>query len=450
MKRSLRWRLTLGALLAIGLSLLAVWLILDSLFYNYVLERYRTDMTVLSDSIAARLDNDKGKLVLNRHPADPRLDLPAGGRYWQVNVNGAPVLRSRSLWDTELPIQADAKADKADFFEASGPDGEVVLVLQRQSRLADEPREVTFQVSTAFARSELDAAVGDFRKQLGEMLGITALLLVIASIVQISIGLKPLDSLKKNISLIRIGKSRSLPDDGPLEVSPLIREINLLLEERTHAVERARARASDLAHGLKTPLTVLAHLADHLDGPKRDIALQQVELVRQRADRQLQAARMGVEQMATTDLATIAAKLVQVLMPLAQERGLTIEHRIAQGIVVQVDPADMAEALGNILDNAVKWATSRIVIAACVEAGHIALRVSDDGPGVESDQVGKILRRGAQGDAALEGHGLGLAISADIAEAYGGSLRLGPSKAGGLQAEMQFPQSATRQIHTPS
>ncbi len=226
---------------------------------------------------------------------------------------------------------------------------------------------------------------------------------------------------------------------GPSEVLPLTTELNLLLQERATAVERARARASDLAHGLKTPLTVLSHLADHLPEKEKGIALEQVDLIRQRADRQLQAARMGVEQMATTSVATLAGKLVNVLRPVTAARGIKWVTRIDRAMVIGIDPADLAEALGNLLDNAAKWAASQIGITAGTGDGEAWVRVEDDGPGIAEDAYDEVLRRGGSLGSQESGSGLGLAIAVDIAEAYGGRVTLGRSALGGLEVTLHLP-----------
>ena len=208
------------------------------------------------------------------------------------------------------------------------------------------------------------------------------------------------------------------------------------------ALAQARARASDLAHGLKTPLTVLAQLAESLPQEERRTALEQVDLVRQRADRQLQAARMGVERMATTSIASLGGKLVNVLRPITAERNVVWEVEIDPSISLDLDPADLAECLGNLLDNAAKWARTRIRLSAEAADGRVRIAVGDDGPGVAEGDREQVLRRGAHGEDTEGNHaansGLGLAISADIADAYGAVLSLGQSSLGGLEAVLTF------------
>ncbi|HVK91782.1 MAG TPA: HAMP domain-containing sensor histidine kinase, partial [Mycoplana sp.] len=420
MIRSLRLRLAIGAVVAIGLVLLVVWLLLSRLFTDYVVARYRSEMAAIVDTVAAQLAMEEGRLVLSHEPPDPRFALPAGGRYWQVTAATGDVIRSRSLWDTVIPGDAgpsDARqVDRYEDFDlAEGPDGQPILVHSQALALGEGPSAMRFVAQAAFARKELDDALGAFQNRLRQMLLVTAGVLAAAALLQGAIGLMPLRRLRDRAALVRSGQARDFGTAGPSEIQPLVNEINLLLAERETAVERARARASDLAHGLKTPLTVLSHLAERLPSEDRALALQQVDLVRQRADRQLQAARMGVERMATTSVIGLAGKLVNVLRPVTAERGVIWEVEIAPSLSVDIDPADLAECLGNLLDNAAKWARSRIRLSARADAAGILVAIEDDGPGIAHGDRALLLRRGPQLLTGEEhpngGNGLGLAIS---------------------------------------
>ncbi|MEI2300026.1 sensor histidine kinase [Ensifer sp. MJa1] len=442
MIRSLRVRLAIGASIAIGLVLLVVWFALSQLFTDYVVGRYRAEMATLVDTVAAEVVLRDGELVLPREPADPRFSLPAGGRYWQLTRAPAAPLRSRSLWDTVIDVGQPPARQYLGFHELEGPDGAPMLVHSQSLALGDGPDAQRFSVAAGFARNELDEALAAFHGQMRRMLLATAFVLAGAAFLQGALGLLPLARLREQAARVRAGDARDFGSAGPSEVQPLVSEINQLLAERETALERARARASDLAHGLKTPLTVLAHLAENLPEEQRRIAFEQVDLVRQRADRQLQAARMGVERMATTSIAGLGGKLVSVLRPVTAERGVVWEIDVDPSISLDVDPADLAECLGNLLDNAAKWARTRIRLSAARMDDRVRIAVDDDGPGIAEGERERMLRRGAHGDAAghgrAAGNGLGLAISADIAEAYGATLSLGHSALGGLEAVLLF------------
>jgi len=442
---SLHFRLAAGALVAIALALMLVWAVLSHLFADYLADQYSNEMTSVMDSLAARLSVENGALELKNEPADSRFQIPAGGRYWQISPDGnEEPLRSRSLWDEEITKDDLSKDMYCGFRETDGPDGSPLLVSMKTMTLGEGAAKKNFTVYAAFSKPEMEAALESYHRPLRLMLLSTGGMLLLAAFLQGWVGLRPLVRLRERVADIRAGRSSHIGTEGPSEVKPLVREINLLLSERETAIERARARASDLAHGLKTPLTVLSHLVEALPEDQRETALQQIELVRQRADRQLQAARMGVEQMATTSLLGIAGKLVNVLTPFTEEKGIDWHLDIDPALTVQADPADIAEALGNVLDNAVRFARTRIDLSAGRLQDDVVLSVSDDGPGADPGSYDLMLKRGVRIDEGTAGTGLGLAISGDILEAYGGRLDLSASRWGGLQVKLMLPAMASR------
>jgi signal transduction histidine kinase len=450
MIRSLRFRLAAGAVVAIGLSLTLVWFALSRLFTDYVVNQYVSEMTVLSDSLAASIAIRDGKLALTATPSDPRLNLPAGGRYWAIEEGDVILQRSRSFWDATL-TQADMKpSGYAPFLEAVGPDDQAILVLRQDSRIGESQGTRRFSIHTSFPKAELERALASFHSELLRMLVVTAALLSLAAIVQAIVGLSPLDRLRRKVIEIRRGGVSRIGEEGPSEVRPLVREMDLLLQEREEAIERARSRASDLAHGLKTPLTVLSQLAAELGPTSAEMAFKQVDLIRQRADRQLQAARLGVERMMSADVGELAGKLIQVLKPVRADRGIHWQLDVRGDVRVEADPADLAEALGNVLDNASKWARSQIVVTVVREDGDVAVRITDDGPGVSSQDLSSVLTRGKHGADINGGSGLGLAITADIAAAYRATLSLDRAAIGGLEVTFRCPVKSVRRVTAPA
>jgi signal transduction histidine kinase len=450
MIRSLRFRLAVGAVVAIGLSLAIVWIALSRLFTDYVVNQYLTEMTVLSDSLAASAIVRDGKVVLTAAPSDPRLNLPAGGRYWALEENDAIVERSRSLWDTTISEKDLKPSGYGPFLEGLGPDGQPMLVLAQDSFLGEGQDAKKFCIYTAFPKAELDGALTGFHGQLLRMLLVTAALLALAATVQSMVGLSPLDRLRRKVIDIRKGDVVRLSDEGPSEVRTLVRELDLLLREREQAIERARHRASDLAHGLKTPLTVISQLAASMEPTSAEMALKQVDLIRQRADRQLQAARLGVERMMSADVGELTGKLIQVLKPARGDRPTDWQLDIQGDVRVEADPADIAEALGNVLDNASKWARRRISVSIRREGDDVAVRVADDGPGIPENKLTAAMERGHHAEGANGGSGLGLAITADIAAAYGAMLALDRAELGGLEVMLRFPVRSARRVATPA
>jgi signal transduction histidine kinase len=446
MFKSLRLRLAIASVLAVGGSLLLLWFAVGYLFVDYVGQQYRAELGVIADTVAARLIVKDGHLEMPSPPSDPRFTSLSGGRYWQVRRPDGSIMRSRSLWDVEIPRKLPPSDDPFHFSQIEGPGGVAILVQCSALEIADNGINYPFVLCVGFPAEELIEPLIEHRDRSRLVMLMGACLLLPAALLQAFVVLRPFKKLREQVAQVRTGKLRQLNGTVPGEVMPLVDEINLLLLERETAIEKARARASDLAHGLKTPLTVLTQLVEHLPAADRDEAFEQIDLVRQRADRQLQAARLGVEQMLATDLESLIGKLVKVLDPVARNRGLLWKVEVQPGLSVEADAADLAEALGNILDNAVKWARSVIRVQASGDGEIAVISVSDDGPGVLAKDRELVLRRGEYLDSEQGGSGLGLAICADIMLAYGGSIRLDECDLGGLLVRLEFPVEGGRRV----
>jgi signal transduction histidine kinase len=279
------------------------------------------------------------------------------------------------------------------------------------------------------------------------MLGLTGALLAMASGLQILVGLKPLGELRHAVSSLRRGEINVINLAGPEEVKPLITEINTLMHDGRQAVERARARASDLAHGLKTPLTILGQIGETIAKEGRKAEAQQiadqVSTIRARVDRQLALARTGsLDQRAGLDVELALGRLVKVAGPLARSAEIALEVAIRGRHAVLADMTDFIEATGNIVDNAIRHASSQVVVTVTDLERSVRVDVSDDGPGIDEADRDRVMQRGIRLDEGGDGSGLGLAISADILRAYGGSISLAISDKGGLAVHMDWPAAA--------
>ena len=292
----------------------------------------------------------------------------------------------------------------------------------------------------ALGRAFLDeVSVGDCRHYLAHQLDRAAL----GHRRHGQLGLRPLEELRSAVARVRTGESSRIDDTGPSEVRPLVTEINTLLLGERAAVERAKARASDLAHGLKTPLTILGQISETLNGNVQARSagqiMEQVGLIRARIDRQLALSRIAATGKGRVEVKSIVDKLLAAMRQMPSRRALSWQSDIQARLAAAVDPGDFAEAVGNVLDNARLHAKSRIKVTAAEREMCVRLSVEDDGAGIAEADYGRVLARGQRLDESSEGAGLGLAITSDIVRAYGGSLSLARAAIGGLLVELDWP-----------
>jgi len=278
------------------------------------------------------------------------------------------------------------------------------------------------------------------------LLAVTGAVLVTAGLSVIRRGLSPIALLRERLAAVRDGRSPRLEGEYPTEVAPLIADLNGLLEEREHRVARAAARAGDLAHGLKTPLAILAddvQRAAACGQPQlADSIRQQVDRMRRQIHSHLTQARAaaGVLPGVRISVADAARGLARTTERLYAGRALTVTVDVPTECLVRVPLEDLEEMLGNLLDNACKWARSRVTVSTALDRGAVTVFVDDDGPGIETALRERVLRRGVRADETAPGSGLGLAIVRDLADAYGGTITLEPSPHGGLRARLTLPR----------
>lgn len=452
MRGSLRLRLFAAGAASILLALALAGFGLVLLFERHVERRVALELEAhlrqLIDGLGRAPD---GALDLLRPPAEPRFLEPLSGLYWQIQEEpsaGGTMLRSRSLWDTVLHLPADPlRNGEVHQHNISGPDGASLVAIEREVMLPASLGGGGVRVVVAVDRAELHAAGLAFARDLIPSLGLIAAVLIAAAWVQVTVGLRPLDLLGRRLGAVRAGQEARLGATGfPDEVQPLAAELDHLLDAQDEALARARARAADLAHGLKTPLTILAADAAQLRERGEDDLAEEIETVtegiRRHVERELARARAaspgGTRQAAP---APIAQQVVDVLRRIPRGQDLVWEIDISASLTVDADAQDLTEMLGNLAENAMKWARHRVRLAGRREADRVVLlSVEDDGPGIPEAEATTALARGGRLDGTKPGTGLGLAIVGDLAGAYGGSLSLGRSAGlAGLRAEIRLP-----------
>jgi signal transduction histidine kinase len=277
-------------------------------------------------------------------------------------------------------------------------------------------------------------------------LSAAAVACLVAGLVQVRRGLAAVNQLRARLSAVHEGRDRKVEGTYPSEVQPLVDDLNALLDHGERAVARAIAKAGDLAHGLKTPLAVLAHEAERAEAAgQRDLAAtmsQQVARMRRQVDYHLahaRAAASGATPGARCAIRESVEGLSRTLRRLHADRGLAIEITVATEHEVRAQREDLDEMLGNLLDNACTWARSRVGVTSSENGTGVTIAVDDDGPGLDPSLRDAVLQRGVRADEVAPGSGLGLAIVRDLAELYGGSIALGASPLGGLRATLRLP-----------
>ncbi len=364
--------------------------------------------------------------MLTRPPADPRFGTPLSGLYWQAGV-GDERLRSRSLWDEALALPPDILADGAVHEHLiTGPGGVALLALERSVTL---PARLGGGALRAIDAADVTNATRGFAVDLLSYLAVLALVLIASAAVQVTVGLRPLAAVRARLAGIQAGTERRMGDTFPDEIRPLAAEVDALIAAREGQVERARARAADLAHGLKTPLQVLsgevARLRERGEPAIADDIEQVATAMRRHVDRELARARLAASDAdASADVAAVVEAVLAVVVRTPAGAVLTWVTAIPAGAIARIDPDDLAEAVGNLVENAARHAARRVTVT-CRAAGEcLVVAVADDGPGIAPDRVETALARGGRLNAAGDGAGLGLAIVGDIAEAWGGRLSL--------------------------
>lgn len=447
---SLRVRLLAGSLVWILGTLTVTGFVLTDLFRQHVASRFQAELHLHLDQLTANIEiGPAGEPMLRAELSDPRLLKPYSGLYWQVDGVGESeraLLRSRSLWDVALTVPADSVPDGGvHVHRIGGPDRRPVVMMERVVRPAESPDRPLRLIVAADERGMTDP-VREFVGLLIVALGVLAAGLVVAVGLQVSVGLAPLQRLRAALAAVRDGRSRQLEGAFPNEVQPLVDELNALLEHDAEVVARARTQAGNLAHAVKTPLAVLGNAAAREQGTLATLVTEQVDAAQRQVDYHLARARAAAATRVPgirTPVRPAVDALVRVMQRLHAERQLRIV--IEPPAAAQDEPAfrgeeqDLQEMLGNLLDNACKWATRRVDVRLSAVSRQLQIVVEDDGPGLAPDEREAVFERGVRADEQVPGSGLGLAIVRDLARLYGGDARLEESAGGGLRAVLTLP-----------
>ena len=448
--RSLSRRLIFGAAIFVVASLVVSAMIIGTILHRFVQVQIDQRLDSQSAAIASALEiGADGRPALSHAVDGPPFNHFRSGWYWQVFPSDPP-LRSWSLTGDNLPQPPDRPNGPGwpwdlfggpTIFQGVGPGGER-LRLHAQTRQVGAHSVV---IVTAAPQAAVYGPLGHALFTLLTALAVLGLTLVGAIVLQMRLGLRPLGRLRESLRDVRAGRAERLPADQPAEIAPLVAEVNVLLDQNAERLSRARRNAANLAHGLKTPLSTLAITLEEPgrdpDGSLRALAAQMDRQIRHHL-RRARAAATGEGSRSRTELAPRVADLLSALAKIYGEKDIAVETEIGARVALACDPQDLDEMLGNLLDNALKWAAGRVRVSAVDGETATTIAIEDDGAGLPPDMAAVALAPGRRLDESAPGYGFGLPITRELAELYGGGLGLSVSPMGGLKAALTLPSAA--------
>jgi signal transduction histidine kinase len=440
--RSINLRLLLAVLLMVLLALpVAGWLLAHhyrTAAVNAFDERLEATLNVVIAGVT--YDPLAGQLNYERALGDPRFDHVYSGWYWQITDDANHSVTSRSLWDQRLPV---LESERVTARTLPGPRGQQLRVVERDIYLA--PLETPLHVSVAARDDDLREDIQEFQQMLWlGLLGLGALLLGVLAL-QVRWGLAPLRRMNANLREVEQGRAEQLETRLPDELATLAKSMNAVLARDQRLIERGRHTAGNLAHALKTPISVMRLLAKQLPGESRDTweaELSRIDSAVRHHLARASAAGEGVR-FAPVALQGTLAPLITGLARLAQRRHITLRQTVDSGVRVHMDGQDLQEMVGNLLDNALRWGKSDVHIRLQAQSEMLLLVVSDDGPGMTPQECQAAVQRGKRLDEQRSGSGLGLAIVTDLVTLYHGQMRLQRAESGGLEVVIELPVVAT-------
>ncbi len=441
---SLSRRMMVIAAMWILALLLVGGIALDRALTNMVSRQFDAELERSLTAMIASAELDPlGEVFFNRPLGDQRFLEPNSGFYWQISAKDLPTFASRSLWDERLQLEPGEPIEPR-FTNSDQKEGDRLRLVQRSVQVPGS--EVKWQFVVAGSRAELDAQLRQIRLILIWSFAILGIGLFLMAMAQTWYGLGPLRRIRRAIAAIREAGSNRVTDPLPLEVQPMVEELNALLAHSERQAEEARTHAGNLAHALKTPLTVLTNAASASDPELPGIALREAEVMRRQVDHHLARARavgrraVGLSRADVMASAKGVQRAVERLYPDVRF-DMDGNHRAE----VAIEPQDLDEILGNLIENAAKYGGGSVFVTVDARPGEplCAIWIEDDGAGIPEEQRGKLFSRGARLDTEKPGTGLGLAIVRDVAEIYGGAVELAESEdLGGLLVELRLPRAS--------
>jgi signal transduction histidine kinase len=451
---SLAFRLFLWATGLTVVILIITGIALSTLYRHAVERAFDRRLDVYLRTLVADVASpEEGSEKFPQSIGEPLFELPLSGWYWQVtrlDAKTPEVHSSRSLWDSNLPqLPEEKNAAGAEYQQgyAQGPEEQRLRIVERNIDLGGDGR---YLIAVAGDASEIDEETGSFDRAIGMTFAALTAALLLTTALQVRFGLAPLKRISESLAEIRSGRAERLQGDFPVEIAPLARETNALIEANREIVERARTHAGNLAHALKTPLSVLVNeAAARGNDPFAHKVLEQTDIMRDQVARQLERARLAARSTVIgtlVDVPPVVTALARTMEKLYRARDIAIDIDVPEHAHFRGEQQDLEEMIGNLVDNGCKWAQSRVAIeviadrpAADSVKPRVRVIVDDDGPGLSPAERERVALRGQRLDETKPGSGLGLSIVVELAGLYGGVLTLGTAPIGGLRAELALP-----------
>lgn len=456
---SLAFRLFLSAVVVTALILLVVGVVLSSMYRAGAERAFDRRLDVYLKTIVGGLASTAGAagagvVAEPQGLTDPLFVFPFSGWYWQMtrlDVQKPAVRRSRSLPEGSLPtlesLGIEERPGGVREGYATGPDNQNLRLVERLLDLGQDGR---YLITVAGDASEIEDEINNFNLALVGTFGVLGLAFLLTVVFQVRFGLKPLSRISEALAAVRSGKAERLEGKYPEEIAPLVSEVNALIDANKEIVERSRTHVGNLAHALKTPLSVLLNEAGTRDDPLAVRVRDQAEIMRDQVGHHLERARMAARvSLAGTvcDIGPIVTGLARTMEKIHRTKDLAIDLDVApEEIRFRGERHDVEEMIGNLIDNACKWAAARVQVSVHLDpprtpSERLFFRVviDDDGPGLTPGKRAEVGRRGRRLDESKPGSGLGLSIVHELAALYGGRFEMNTAPIGGLRTELVLP-----------
>lgn len=441
MSRRLTSRIIVLSIFWVVIALASTAALLSWLYRDHIEQHYDGHVfTHVEELIAAVVVDQDGQPSLYRQPTDPRFYRRDSGWYWQVVVGDRLLASSESLGDRKIEIKGLNFDENHDVQILSDTNGQTLRAQVVHISHDFIPDPITI-LATA-PEVQITDDVADFGLHIALSFIVLAVGLSLAVVVQVMVALRPLKKIRDSISEVKAGHLDRLPTDSPMDVQPVVDELNSLLDHNEMLLKRARTQLADLAHALNTPLTVIRNEARNVSGKEGQLILDQAHAMSGNIDHYLSRARISGHDNVfgyRTSIKAVIDDLKYAVERIYRDRDISIQLCSKGDCRFRGEVQDLEEMLGNLLDNACKWARNRVEVRCRMEDDRMFITIEDDGPGIPDEEKESVIKRGQKLDESVPGYGQGLSIVFDIVSLYGGHMKLDRSSLGGLLVELELP-----------